>query len=205
MQYFLLSKYLCLKIYGSCLNISLFIFNFISPLDLFCFYYIFRSPNIRNSPSYMFYKEWNYSTALLFNTVCNFNNWMHFHKPVSETKQSPKSLPLFFSISYSFCRICRYPQIKKIWLHYYKTEYYRVLIHVNCQNIKKSLYLIYYQLTNVIHVGIQKTLDEYQVCMFESRISGQQCQGCYFSWKSIPWHQWICQIRSGKENEQNPS
>lgn len=47
--------------------------------------------------------------------------------------------------------------------------------------------------------GIQKTIDEHQVCMSESRTSGQECWGCYLSWISVPQCQRTCQIRSSKE------
>lgn len=97
------------NIYGSCLNISLFIFNFFSPLDLFCFYYIFRSPNIRNSPK-LHVLQVRFITPFLFNTVCNFNNWMHFHKPVSRKLNNlPNHFLYFFHISYYFLQNLQIP------------------------------------------------------------------------------------------------
>lgn len=95
LQYFFNVKISLLEnIYGSCLNISLFIFNFILHLDLFCFYYIVRSPNIRNSPK-LHVLQVRFIMPLLFDTVCKFNNYMHFHN-LFLGNQTISQITLFF-------------------------------------------------------------------------------------------------------------
>lgn len=72
----------------------------------------------------------------------------------------------------------------------------------NFQSIN-SFCLICYQLNRWYScVGIQKTIDEHQVCMSERRTSGQEFWGCYLFWISAPQCQWLCEIRSSKEGNE---
>ena len=66
-------------------------------------------------------------------------------------------------------------KLKKMTSVIYRTLYYRVL--VLCKLPKYKFILFNMSSLNKWYscVGIQKTIDELLVCMFESRISGQEC------------------------------
>lgn len=125
-------------------------------LDLFYFYYLVRSPNFRKSPKLHVLKI-RFIMLLLFDTLCNFNNFMHIYNLFSGNQTT--------SFFFSNCKASFSSESADVIK--FKKYDFNIIEHlklvskcyswccVNCQNIN-SFCLICYHLTDGIHVQASK-------------------------------------------------